>query len=557
MMINMQNELYQPNEYVVIRTPINSTEEFCHLFSNAKLTKQRIQNLKEDSCFRELLKTASHDLAQYFLDENAACTDKLLHSGIKYAIRSSSRCTPYGLCAGVSLAKLGEHTDILLGNKNSFVKFSRPDMEWLFSIIHKIISDKNILPSLKVCSNPYIYEKGSRLINPWHVDLAGVGSKETQISIRNSPLVQHVLSLSKSYILYDDLQHIILSESSTANESKVTSFINNLIDSEYLLVNLYPNLVNNNPLEHVINILQHIPTAKHWYEQLTEIKSLLNQYSSSSVGNSEAILNELFNKMQLLSPKKDYIQVDLKKPLAGSTLCNKVSNEAQKLITLLLSLSAKQETLPQIDTFKNQFIERYGYDVAVSILNVFDNDMGIGAPSGYAFPRSKQQISFSGTGETPLGKFLFYKVQYALRNNLSEISLSDDELKEFKSDIDITAAPNSVELSVCQRTPSSSSATAVRGFKNPKIFPKSLQAKAFPRPVCKLFQIHGSKFKPHPLRNAGQASHVGIAHRVFFFGICKDTLNRFLTFFVNALTQICFADSLYHIQILLPDVALD
>uniref|UniRef100_UPI004024EA29 hypothetical protein n=1 Tax=Gemmiger formicilis TaxID=745368 RepID=UPI004024EA29 len=47
--------------------------------------------------------------------------------------------------------------------------------------------------------------------------------------------------------------------------------------------------------------------------------------------------------------------------------------------------------------------------------------------------------------------------------------------------------------SVCQRTPSSSSATAVRGFKNPKIFPKSLQAKAFPRPVCKLFQIHGSK----------------------------------------------------------------
>ena len=131
----------------------------------------------------------------------------------------------------------------------------------------------------------------------------------------------------------------------------------------------------------------------------------------------------------------------------------------------------------------------------------------------------------------------------------------------FSQTVTMLDAPTRVKISkadtVCQRTPSSSSATAVRGFKNPKIFPKSLQAKAFPRPVCKLFQIHGSKFKPHPLRNAGQASHVGIAHRVFFFGICKDTLNRFLTFFVNALTQICFADSLYHIQILLPDVALD
>ena len=84
-----------------------------------------------------------------------------------------------------------------------------------------------------------------------------------------------------------------------------------------------------------------------------------------------------------------------------------------------------------------------------------------------------------------------------------------------------------------------------------------MQTKAFPRPVCKLLQIHGSKFKPHPLRNAGQASHVGIAHRVFFFGVCKDTLNRFFAFLVNALTQICFADALYHIQILLPDVALN
>lgn len=110
---------------------------------------------------------------------------------------------------------------------------------------------------------------------------------------------------------------------------------------------------------------------------------------------------------------------------------------------------------------------------------------------------------------------------------------------------------------VCQKTSSSSCATTVRGFKNPKISPKSLQTKAFPRPVCKLLQIHGSKFKPHPLRNAGQASHVGIAHRVFFFGVCKDTLNRFFAFLVNALTQICFADALYHIQILLPDVALN
>lgn len=48
--------------------------------------------------------------------------------------------------------------------------------------------------------------------------------------------------------------------------------------------------------------------------------------------------------------------------------------------------------------------------------------------------------------------------------------------------------------------------------------------RAVPEPICQLFQIHGSIFKPGPLRNAGQASVVGITHRVFFFGIRKYPL---------------------------------
>ena len=52
----------------------------------------------------------------------------------------------------------------------------------------------------------------------------------------------------------------------------------------------------------------------------------------------------------------------------------------------------------------------------------------------------------------------------------------------------------------------------------------------FPRPACKLFQIHGSKFKFLPLRNASQASHVGIAR---FSLASAKTLNHFLAFLVN------------------------
>ena len=88
-------------------------------------------------------------------------------------------------------------------------------------------------------------------------------------------------------------------------------------------------------------------------------------------------------------------------------------------------------------------------------------------------------------------------------------------------------------LLVCQKSSLSSHATANRSLKNPEMFPKDLQTKVLPRPACKPFQIHGNKFKSHPLRSACQASHVGIAHGVLVFCICKDKLNCFLAFFVN------------------------
>ena len=46
-----------------------------------------------------------------------------------------------------------------------------------------------------------------------------------------------------------------------------------------------------------------------------------------------------------------------------------------------------------------------------------------------------------------------------------------------------------------------------------------------PEVRSQLFEIHGSKLKRDPLRDASQASMVCITHGVFFFRIGKDTLN--------------------------------
>ncbi len=45
-----------------------------------------------------------------------------------------------------------------------------------------------------------------------------------------------------------------------------------------------------------------------------------------------------------------------------------------------------------------------------------------------------------------------------------------------------------------------------------------------PLPFCKLFQIHDSKFKPHPICYLGQACVSGVAHPMLLLGIREHTL---------------------------------
>jgi hypothetical protein len=43
------------------------------------------------------------------------------------------------------------------------------------------------------------------------------------------------------------------------------------------------------------------------------------------------------------------------------------------------------------------------------------------------------------------------------------------------------------------------------------------------------FEVHGSKLKPYPFRDLGEASDEGVAHPVLLFRICETPLDRFFS----------------------------
>ena len=78
---------------------------------------------------------------------------------------------------------------------------------------------------------------------------------------------------------------------------------------------------------------------------------------------------------------------------------------------------------------------------------------------------------------------------------------------------------------------------------------------AIPFPGGQLFQIHGSKFKLHPVCHLGQASVLGVTHAVLFFRIGKYTLDLLFSQPVQFFVHRHIPDMLRHLHIVLPDMA--
>ena len=67
-----------------------------------------------------------------------------------------------------------------------------------------------------------------------------------------------------------------------------------------------------------------------------------------------------------------------------------------------------------------------------------------------------------------------------------------------------------------------------------------------PLSFCEFFEIHGSKFKPYPIRDLGEAAVGGITHSVFFFSrayqeFCVNEIKTFEKSIENNVDLCCFA----------------
>lgn len=433
----MEN-LYQSCDFYMLRTPILPVEFYKSIcFSNDVDLKVELKKILETKEIREAIQIGSINLFNN-LDR---INNKVSSSVIKYLIRMSTRTTPYGLFSGVDIGHFDAYSNIQLDEIKSFKKRMRPDMGWLYGVINSIEHNRMIFKSIKVKNNELVYQKGDRLENPYVSNVGMINQKSGDLtaSIRLSDVLQIVMKNTQKFIGSEDLVNIISSKYPHVNENKIYNYLEELVRYDYLITNLRPPLTDINPFEYVIKQVKEIEGSDDLYNQLLIISTKINKYNTQTIGESISLLFDIKKEMKEIYENENYLQVDTRIFTNQNTLNKCVGRDMEKYCNMLQRLGVSGWENNSIKAYKEEFIEKYGMDIEVQLLELLDEDIGLGAPAGYLNPISyKNYVPEIPNAEVKkITEFIEHRIieANAIQNEI--IKLTDEDISEMVGDSDI------------------------------------------------------------------------------------------------------------------------
>lgn len=385
----MQEAICKDFGKVIIRTPLYS---FQRLFSSDGKTlglDDVVLQLLEDPIFIESIYWSSPQLHQTVLDfkngkVNSSKKCKLLNTLKKYAIRASTRCTPYGIHAGCTIADIGISEKPTSGIKERIVRI---DIGLLQLIVRQIETNPVIWPYLRYHINNSLYSLPGQY--RFLESIVEAGKHQYQVSsIERTDILEKVLELSKNKLIDIDDIFALISKEAGYEESK--EFAKELIDAEFLVSELRLGLTIADELGRIQKILerllkQGIREVAKYVNLFSFISNILDQFKKLPLGTLPVKeikeLENILNTFGIETMQGHLFHAELKQPIASKFDFPKSNlNELGKAITMLGKLSTNtpsQET--QLGRFKTLFKEKFATR-EVPLAEALDAEFGIGFP---------------------------------------------------------------------------------------------------------------------------------------------------------------------------------
>ncbi len=345
---------------------------------------------------------------------------RIARSLTKYRSRMSHRPTPFGLFAGVGLAGFGPApAREPLGEGRTV---TRPDAAWLDGVLEMLRDLPAVLERSRLTANNLHTVRDGRLVLVDHHD--PTGERQLAGSVRHTRVVRALLAAAARPTPFPRLVEEARRAFPHAPEGAVEGSITQLVRGHFLLTDLTPPPDCTAPLDHVRDRLHGVdhPTAR----ELCAIHGELASLDTAPPDDRRARLTAVSARMRALEPASDVLQTDLALDLR-LTLPSEVAREAAQAATVLWRTSPVLRGNPHLRDYHLTFLEKYGTDRAVPVLELLDDARGLGLPRAYRQPAAVPAPD-SGERDRVLGELLMD----AARRGVREVVLDEETVRALE-----------------------------------------------------------------------------------------------------------------------------
>jgi lantibiotic biosynthesis protein len=288
----------------------------------------------------------------------------------RYAIRMSSRSTPFGVMAGVSKLSISEQTEGKIDADKIAVNV-RPDSGWLVALAEQLTKHPDVRWQLYYQVNNSLYSLGSQLrYSDYTVEqghraffINAIEPDETILGV-----LQYVRS-KVGGVVGQDLRSWI--EQLGEEPANARQLVDELIEAHILVSELEPGVTGKDAFENLIQQLPSSPNTDGIGRALAALQKRLLQ-PFESVEKEQQLDRDLQRVVGGVNTR----QLDLYRPVEKLKLGQKVVRQIGQELAELSALRLNRQA-PALSTFAQRFYTRYGMQPQ-PLLVALDHESGIG-----------------------------------------------------------------------------------------------------------------------------------------------------------------------------------
>jgi len=320
----------------------------------------------------------SERLADWFRQPSDAAFDALRAALFRYFVRMTSRATPFGLFASISLGRVGSGA-FEIGPREALRRQTWLDLGYVYPLVAQTVASREARLALNYVPNSTLIstDDGWRYVEE---TVEKDRRRRDLVRVQPSDILDRVLTSAPQSANFDALIDVIMGQAPDVERADAVEYLNQLIDSQLLVPTLAPTLTGPDPVQHLIRISSEYPALIEFHRGLQQAARSLQEIDRQDVESlSDAYRTATPHLLGMLAgaDEKRVFHVDLRRDAPELGLPASLSAQVLRAVEALHRTTPAPWPAASLAEFRRRFTERYG-DRDVPLMEALDEDTGIG-----------------------------------------------------------------------------------------------------------------------------------------------------------------------------------